>query len=157
MNDQLQGLLIPSQEAGYNTMLWLGLVLLFSIFGGVLWRWNIYRKNPSVIAQKELRNLMNLPCKTGADSQVIAIKIASVLCRGLGVTRLDQFQTEKINQWEEFLSKLNTACYSSVGDTEEESVNIKSLLNDAKEWLIHIRTSRMSRTSHMSRTSQAKE
>ena len=139
MNDQLQGLLIPPKQAEPNLTLWLGVALLFFLLGLVIWRWNKYRKTSVVVAQKKLNHLKSLPCKTVEESQMIALKLAHILCQGLGIKRLDQFQASDESRWLEFHHRLNTACYSSIEKNDIGigiNKNMKSLLNEAQQWLL---------------------
>ena len=137
MSDQLQGLLIPPKEAEPNIVLWFGLTVLLCFFGLMIWRWNRYRKTSVVVAQKKLKYLKRLSCKTVDESQAIALELALLLCQGLGVKRLDQFQASNKPQWMKFHNKLNMACYSSF---EKNDIDMKSLLNEAQQWLIQNRS-----------------
>lgn len=130
MDNQLQGLLIPPKTVEFGLFFYLSLILLCIILVLLLWRWNKYRKQPSILALKKLEKLKELPCRTAGESQAAALELAVLLCQGLEVNRLDQFQPIDKQNWLTFHNKLNTACYSSV-----EKFEIRSLLKEAKKWL----------------------
>ena len=133
MNNQLQDLLIPPQQAEANSLLWLELVLLFCLLGLAIWRWNKYHMHPAIIAQKKLQQLLNQANITPEESKQIALKVANILCEGLDVKRLDQFQINKNQKWESFHKKLNTACYSSANINN--NADITELISEARQWL----------------------
>ena len=133
MNNQLQDLLIPPKQAEANSLLWLGLALFICLLGFALWRWNQYHMQPAIIAQKKLRKLLNQSYKTPEESRQVALNVANILCEGLGVKRLDQFETNKNQKWEYFHQRLNTACYSS--ENKKNNTDITELINEAKQWL----------------------
>lgn len=134
--DQLQGLLMPPTKAGFTTEVWLGVLLILCLMVFALWRWRKNQNTPSAIAQRKLHSLMQLQANTPETSQDIALHLVNLLCQGLGVNRLDQYQPQKQSEstkkWDTFHSKLNTACYSAHPDTD-----IKPLLSEAKRWLIN--------------------
>ena len=132
MNDQLQGLLIPLKEAEPNMMLWIALLILLFLLGVLFWRWNNHRRLPSIIAQKRLKKLMGSSSNTVDKSQVSALEIANILCQGLGVRRLDQFQASDKPKWMKFHNRLNDACYSR---KKKNDIDIRSLINEAHKWL----------------------
>ena len=134
--DQLQGLLMPPTKADFNTALWLGVVLMVCLLIFALWLWKKRRYTPSAIAQRKLHSLMQLQANTSETSPSIALNLVSILCQGLEVNRLDQYQPKKHSEnpkkWHTFHSKLNTACYSAHPNTD-----IKALFIEARHWLIN--------------------
>jgi len=133
MNNQLQDLLIPPKQADPNSLLWLGLVLFICLLGLAIWRWNQYHMQPAIIAQKKLQKLLKQANKTPEESKQVALKVANILCEGLGVKRLDQFQSNEIQQWESFHNRLNTACYSSAN--KKNNTDVAALISEARQWL----------------------
>lgn len=139
MNDQLQDLLIPVKQTSVSLMIYWGLGLLFVFLALAIWRWNKYRSSSAYvvfITAKKINDLKKLPCRTARDSQTIALKLAFLLCEGFAVTRLDQFQPSDKSRWEKFYNRLNLLCYSSNKDSDNnENFDIKSLLDEAQQWL----------------------
>lgn len=131
MNDQLQDLLLPPKASGVGVELWLGGVLFLFICLLALWYWNKYRKSAFFVAQKELSALEKLPVNTSEDSRNIALRLASLLCLGLGVRHLNQYQAEDAVAWDRFQKKLNKACYSPVS---EKTSGL--LFSEAESWLM---------------------
>jgi len=134
LDDQLQGLLMPPKEAGVNLPLWLGLALLLCLLLLGLWRWNKTRNSATAIAQRKLQALMQSPANSSKASQSIAVELASLLCQGLGVNRLDQFQAENTQAWNTFQDKLNKACYSTQAVSDMQAL-LQALFNEAGHWL----------------------
>lgn len=147
--DQLQDLLLPPEAPAFNTTLWLGIGLLLCLFAFGLWRWQKYRNTTSYLARKSLYALEQQSKKTDQTPQTTAIQCASILCKGLGVKRLDQYQPQDIHAWNTFKNKLNSFCYSESEALDSSLQNgkkkgrcafsISSLIEEAKEWLHHSR------------------
>lgn len=133
MEDQLQGLIIPAEDAGFNGDLWLGGALLLCLLILAVWRWHKVRHSSLVIAQNKLQKLIknySQDTDKSNSSQQTALDLVSILCQGFTVKRLDQVQTNDNKKWQSFHKQLNSACYSVNSDSE-----ITNLLNEAKVWL----------------------
>jgi hypothetical protein len=146
IENDLQGLIMPPAEARFNTELWLGFFIIFSLILLGLYRWRQSVNKPSVVqkklAQKKL-NSLHQDYKNGikssqvdpSETQQVAIKVVSILCKGLGVNRLDQYQPKDRQTWQSFHHSLNSACYTP--DTSAESgSDLSALFKEAKDWLL---------------------
>lgn len=130
MDVRLEDLLLPELEATFNKALWLGVALSICLCFLLLWRWNILKNKPSFVALKKLKALKLEVSRSMEDSHSVALKLASLLCLGFGVKRLDQYQPVSIAEWNIFYEKLNMACYSSC-----VNVDANKLLIEAESWL----------------------
>ncbi len=142
IQDQLQGLILPPPENGFNPVLWLGLFLLVALFGLAFWRWRKSQKSALLKARKALDLLIKsassstvAPFRNNTlnNNQATAIKCSQILSAGFGVKRLDQYKPENANQWQSFYQKLITLCYSN-----DSNIEINLLLQEAKYFLLAI-------------------
>ena len=137
---QLQGLIIPPKDEGFNTELYLGLLMLVALLGVFAWRWYQKKvKNRALLtAQKALSALQQSYSSAPESSQSTALAIVSLLCQGLGVKRLDQYQAYDSLKWHNFHQKLNVLCYSKKPSKQlsaQSNLEIDSLFQEAKQWL----------------------
>ncbi|MEE9446003.1 MAG: hypothetical protein V3V19_10110 [Cocleimonas sp.] len=137
---QLQGLIIPLKDESFNPVLYLSLLVLVGFLSFIAWRWYKKKlKNQAVItAQKSLYALQQSYNSTSQTSQNTALELVSILCQGLGVKRLDQYQAYDPHKWHTFHQTLNTLCYSKqplIHSSKQSSIEISSLFKEAKKWL----------------------
>lgn len=133
MKSHLEDLLSPPEIASWNSGLWFVIIILLILSGLLFWmflRWKKHQNTPSSIAKRRLHNLIQLHTNMPEETQSIAIKLASLLCEGLGVNHLDQYLPSKLREWNTFQIKLNIACYST-----QSRIDMQSLFADAKVWL----------------------
>ncbi len=135
MNDQLADLLLPPSEPLINYALYLGLGLLLAVLVLSFWFWKNYQNKPLTIAKKRLKELNSEYLKQTSNPHEVALKLSNILCTGLEIKRLDQYQPVKKTDWDTYHKRLNAACYSSVTDNKTENINM--LLAEAKHWLNH--------------------
>lgn len=128
--ESLQGLLIPPEVQGFNFALWFGVLCAVTALVFIFWRWLKHQKKASTIALKKLTELAK---KSDPTQQNKNIQLVSVLCQGLNIKRLDQFQTLKKDEWDAFQEQINSACYSPSSDST--NVDFDALLKEAKQWL----------------------
>ena len=135
-SSQLQGLIIPPNDVGFNTELWLGLLLLACLMGLIAWRWNKKRiKNRALVrAQRSLHALQNSYKEKNQSSHFAALELVSILCKGLDVKRLDQYQADDVPKWQLFHQKLNTLCYSK-DSLNQSKIKLAPLFKETKQWL----------------------
>ncbi len=141
--NQLQGLIIPPKDAGFNTELWLGLFVLAGLLGFIAWRW--YKKklqNQALITAKKSLHALQHSYENASQSlqlsQDKALELVSLLCQGLAVKRLDQYQPDDLPKWQKFHQKLNVLCYSSCYSSHSSkplNIELGSLFKEAKQWL----------------------
>lgn len=140
IEDQLQGLILPSQENGFNAVLWLGLLLLATLLGLALWRWWKSQNTPLSKARKALESLIKRSSENTStathnssanNKQVVALQCSQILCAGFAVKHLDQYQATNADQWQLFYKKLNSLCYSN-----ESNIELDPLLQQAKSFLL---------------------
>ncbi len=140
IEDQLQGLILPPQENGFNAVLWLGLFLLATLLGLALWRWWKSHNTPLSKASKDLESLIkcslvNITTVSHNNSsnykQAAALQCSQILCAGFAVKHLDQYQASDADQWQLFYKKLNSLCYSN-----ESNIELDPLLQEANSFLL---------------------
>ena len=140
IEDQLQGLILPSQENGFNAVLWLGLFLVATLLGLALWRWWASQNTPLSKSRKALESLIkhssaNTSTATRNSSsnnnQAAALQCSQILCAGFAVKHLDQYQASNAEQWQLFYKKLNSLCYSN-----ESNIELDPLLQEANSFLL---------------------
>jgi hypothetical protein len=132
IENQLHGLIIPSQEAGFNKALWIGLALLCCLLALAIYRWQKARKMPLNIAKRKLNDLMQSLPQSPEKAQTTALALTAILCEGFSVKRLDQIHPSNKKDWELFQKDLNTACYAK---NSQSDINIPSLFSKAQQWL----------------------
>jgi len=133
MNEaNLQGLLIPPEPEGFNSILWLSILLGIGLIVILLWYWQAYKKKPTTVALKQL-DLLNQ--KENLSQHTKLIQLVSILCQGLKIKRLDQYKPTNIDAWKSFQLSLDTACYASGSEEIIDTQLFDSLLNEAKQWL----------------------
>ncbi len=140
IEDQLQGLILPPQENGFNAVLWLGLFLLATLLGLALWRWWKSQNTPLSKACKALESLIKhsseststaAPNSSSNNKQAVALQCSQILCAGFAVKHLDQYQAPNADQWQLFHKKLNSLCYSN-----DSNIELGALLLEAKSYLL---------------------
>ena len=152
--EQLEGLILPPEAVLVNTTLWLGLLLISSLLLLSFWRWNKHRHSAIFLAQKKLAALEE--CVTEPqDETEVALQLNSLLCQGLKIKRLDQYQPEDSEAWRAFHTQLNSLCYSPASQKPVSknlqlqdkllkgnkrgmcalSPQLSQLLTEAKNWL----------------------
>ena len=140
IEDQLQGLILPPQENGFNAVLWLGLFLLATLLGLALWRWWASQNTPLSKARKALESLIKYSSANTStathnnlsyNKQAVALQCSQILCAGFAVKHLDQYQASNAEQWQLFYKKLNSLCYSS-----DSNIELAPLLQEANSFLL---------------------
>lgn len=130
--DNLQGLLLPPEAAGFNALLWLSVLVGVCLVAILLWYWKIHKNKPSTIAIKQLDMLIQ---GRSSEQQANFVQLVSILCQGLNIKRLDQHKPTNNEAWRAFQLKLDTACYSIDSKTSSDSQLFDTLLTEAKLWL----------------------
>jgi len=132
MDGQLRDLIIPSPVAHHDSVLWLGLFLGLSLLTLLIWRW---RHHQTLATTKALKKLISIEKRISHKSpdhpQQLAIQINQILCEGLELPHLDQYQGDNLSAWSDFYHDLTQACYANQPDSD-----LKSLITQAKTWLI---------------------
>ncbi len=131
MGDQLQGLIVPPENTGIDTVLWLSLFLGLCLLVIGFLRWKKNQQLATTIALKKINTLRNQPVDSKHENQKQAIQLVQILCEGLQVKHLDQYQTEDKKEWETFRKKLDLLCYSA-----QPTSKLDPLVLDAKRWII---------------------
>jgi hypothetical protein len=134
LDDQLQGLMIPAESSEYGLVTWAVFVAVIALVLLFLWRYQQYRKTPVIMAKRKLKALHGGQQK---DTQARAIEMAKILCQGLGVARLDEYEpvTEPEStdmDWNVFRVRLDSLCYTTSGQREDE---LNQLFSEACFWL----------------------
>ena len=140
IEDQLQGLILPSQQNAFNAVLWLGLFLVVMLLGLALWRWWASQNTPLSKARKALESLIKYSSENTStathnnlsnNKQAVALQCSQILCAGFAVKHLDQYQASNAEQWQLFYKKLNSLCYSN-----ESNIELDPLLQEANSFLL---------------------
>jgi len=137
LDDQLQGLMIPAESSEYGLVTWAVFVAVIALVLLFLWRYQQYRKTPVIMAKRKLKALQSLHGGQQKDTQARAIEMAKILCQGLGVARLDEYEpvTEPEStdmDWNVFKVRLDSLCYTTSGQREDE---LNQLFSEACFWL----------------------
>lgn len=131
LDDNLAGLIIPEQAPVVASSHWLLFAVLLIVIAFGLWKWLQFRKQ---YKQKALRKITLLQRDLSQlKPQQAAKQLATILSAGLKVTRLSlYFPNEKVEQWQAFKQKLDTACYSTQTQSKDE---LAMLIKQSRTWL----------------------
>jgi len=133
MTHQLEALLLPPKESPYFWLVLLGFLVLMGSLSWLVKRWWQHRNTSKEIAKRRINALFEGDIPPFEATQYTAIELTSLLRKGLGVTRLDEYKPTDLNSWNNFCSRLDYICYSA--KEEQHKTSLKVLFEESLVWL----------------------
>ena len=131
LGNNLEGLILPEKSVVLSPPFFIVAAILTALVLFLFLCWLKQRKQAKAIAKRELSQLSST-LKNAETAQDFAAQLSTILRKGLGIQRLDNYKAQDKNAWQSFSSSLETACYSGKIATKDE---LQTLLEQTRFWL----------------------